>query len=531
MTKKTRTKKKFDNLPMILIILDGWGITDPNRGNPIYLAKTPILEDLMEIYPSTQLKAHGKYVGLPDGQVGNSEAGHMNIGAGRLVEQDAVKITKSINNKTFFKNSAFLGAIRHVRKMKSKLHIIGMLSNGMSPHSDPDHLLALLALARSHKVDNVFLHLFTDGRDSPKYASLNLVDDLENKLIRNEQIATIMGRFYAMDRKKKWIRTQKAYEALTKGKGRKAKNAQAAITESYNRGDSDEFIEPYIIENKQKISSRIEEGDSVIFINLRSDRSRQLAKAFIQNEFNNMNPGSFKREKMLQHLYFVAMTDFGPDLDDILTAFPSVDLTDTLPMLLGDLRQLYIAETEKYAHVTYFFNGGYSGTVVGEEQYMVPSPDVKSYDLTPTMSSQKLTKEILNNLKSGKGKNKWEYDFVTLNYAAPDMVGHTGNIEAATKCCKAIDKYVGTIVKAYLALNGTVLITADHGNIEKMLNLETGEIYTQHTTNPVPFILINSKMKGKKKLKENGILGDIAPTILKLIGINIPKGMKGKPLI
>jgi 2,3-bisphosphoglycerate-independent phosphoglycerate mutase len=482
MIKKNNIHNK--NLPMILIILDGWGIAEPNKGNAISLAKIPTMDGLIRKYANTKLHAHGKYVGLPRQQVGNSEAGHLNMGGGRLVEQDVVIISKSINDGTFYKNSAFLGAIRHIRKMNSKLHLIGMLSNGQSPHSDPGHLVALMELLKRHNIENICLHLFTDGRDSPRYASLKLVDDLEKLLTHDERIATIMGRFYAMDRKKKWERTEKAYNALVLGRGRKAKSAQAAITEAYNKGNNDEFIEPYVITDNGGTSTRIEEGDSVIFFNLRSDRGRQLTKAFAQSDFNKMNRGAFRRKKQLHHLYFVAMTDFGPDLDDILTAYPSVDLRNTLPM----------------------------------------------HDQTPAMSSEKLTKMVITNLKKGKRKN-YKYDFVVLNFAAPDMVGHTGNIEAGIKCCRLVDKFVSKIVKAYLAVGGTVLITADHGNIEEMINLETGEIFTEHTTNPVPFIVINKKLKNKIKLRANGILGDIAPTILKLLGCKKPKEMKGKSLI
>ncbi len=513
------------NLPMILVILDGWGIAEPNRGNAIALAKTPIIDSLFKKYPNTILRAHGKYVGLPPKQDGNSEAGHMNIGAGRLVEQDAVKITKSIKDGTFFKNAAFLQAIRHVKKNNSNFHLIGMLSDGMSPHSDPGHLYSLLKLLRDRGVSNIYLHLFTDGRDSPKYIALKLINELEERLFPNEQIATIIGRFYAMDRKKKWSRTELAYNALVLGQGRKAENAQAAITEAYNRGESDEFIEPYVIVKNGKPIVKINNGDSVIFFNLRSDRSRQLAKVFVQNNFSKKNPGSFKRKKVLKNLFFVAMTDFGPDLDNIITAFPSVDLKDTLPMVLEGLKQLYIAETEKYAHVTYFFNGGYPGKVNGEDQYMVPSPDVKSYDQTPLMSSKELTETIISNL------NKDKYDFTVLNFAAPDMIGHTGNLEAGIECCEGIDKCLGEIVEAYLEKGGTIIVTADHGNVEEMINLETGEIDTKHSINPVPFIIINRNLINKIKLREGGILGDVAPTILDLLKIKKPKLMTGKSLI
>lgn len=512
-------------LPIILVILDGWGIAKPNEGNAVTLAKTPVMDSLIKKYPHTELHAHGKYVGLPPFQSGNSEAGHMNMGSGRIVEQDVVRISKSINDGTFFKNAGFIEAVRQVKKNQSRLHLMGMISNGMSAHSDPDHLLALLSLAKQSGIKEVYLHLFTDGRDSPKYASLKLVQDIQKVFKNGEAIATIMGRFYAMDRKKSWDRTEKAYNALTDGLSKTAQSAEEAITESYNRGESDEFIEPYVITKNGKPLPRIGSGDSVIFFNLRSDRARQLAKVFAQEDFCGLNKTCFKRKKFIKDLLFVAMTDFGPDLGNILTVFPSADLKETLPMALKDISQLYIAESEKYAHVTYFFNGGYADPVDGEARFSIPSPDVKSYDEIPAMSSAELAEEIIKNL------NKNKYDFTVLNFAAPDMIGHTGNLEAGVKSCHKIDKYLGKIVKAYLRSGGTVLVTADHGNVEEMIDLKTGEINTEHSTNPVPFILVNSYLCNKVKLRSGGVLGDIAPTVLELLGIKKPKEMTGKSLI
>ncbi len=524
MTKKIKRK---EILPLILVILDGWGIATPNKGNPVVLAKTPTMDGIIKKYPNTLLCAHGVCAGLPSNQVGNSEAGHMNIGAGRRVEQDTVKISKSIKNGTFFKNTAFIEAIRHVKNNKSNLHIMGMLSDGMSPHSDPEHLKALIKLAKQEKIKNIYLHLFTDGRDSPQYASLKLVQEFNKKLKNGGKIATIMGRFYAMDRKKKWERTEMAYNALVLGKGRQAKSATEAITESYNSGNTDEFIEPYVITEKKKPLPRIRDNDSVIFFNLRSDRARQLAKVFVQKSFNKLNRYSFKRKRQIKNLIFVAMTDFGPDLDSILTAFPSVDLKNTLPMVLSGMKQLYITESEKRAHMTYFFNGGYSGKVDKEAIISLPSPDVKSYDKTPSMRANDLTEIILVNLKN---KKNLKYEFTALNFSAPDMVGHTGNLKAAIECCHEIDKYLGKIIKAYLKYGGTVIVTADHGNVEEMINLKTGEIDTEHSTNPVPFVLVNKKMR-KAKLRRNGKLYDIAPTILDILDIKKPKEMAGKSLI
>ena len=530
-----KESNKNNILPMILVILDGWGLAKPEKGNAITLAKTPTMSGLTRKYPKTELFAHGKYVGLPPSQSGNSEAGHMNMGAGRVVEQDVVKISRSINDGTFFKNASFIEAVRHVKKNKSRLHLMGMISNGMSAHSDPDHLIALLSFVKINKIKEVYLHLFTDGRDSPKYASLKLIEDIQKVFKNGEAVATVIGRFYAMDRKKTWDRTEKTYNALVNGVGKKAVSAEAAITESYNRGESDEFIEPYIITRKGKPLPRIESGDSVIFFNLRSDRARQLAKVFAQKEFCEKNKFCFLRKNFLKDLLFVAMTDFGPDLDNILTAYPSVDLKKTLPRQLANLRQLYIAETEKYAHVTYFFNGGFADPVDSEARQAIPSPDVKSYDTTPAMSSAELVKTVIDNLtppaKEGAEGSSWKYDFTVLNLAAPDMIGHTGNLAAGIKCCHEVDEYLGKIVKAYLSFNGTVLITADHGNIEEMINLKTGEIDTEHSVNPVPFILVNKNLKNKVKLRSGGVLGDIAPTILELLGLKKPKEMSGKSLI
>lgn len=512
-------------LPMILVILDGWGMAPASRGNAVALAKTPVIDGLVKKYPNTAIYAHGKYVGLPLTQSGNSEAGHMNIGAGRAVEQDSVKISKSINDGNFSNNAVFIEAIRHVKKNKSRLHLMGMISNGMSAHSDPDHLLALLSFARINGIKEIYLHLFTDGRDSPKYASLKLVSDIQKAFKNGEEIATIIGRFYAMDRKKCWERTEKSYNALVNGIGRKAPSAQAAITESYNKGENDEFIEPYIITKDGKPLPRISDKDSVIFFNLRSDRARQLAKVFVQKDFCGSNGSCFNRKKFLKDLLFVAMTDFGPDLERILTAFPSRDLKNTLITELKSLKQLYIAETEKYAHVTYFFNGGYANPVAEEDRKVVPSPDVKSYDETPAMSSRDLAKEALENLAQKK------YDFTLLNFAAPDMVAHTGNLRAAVECCHEVDKYLGEITKAYLKAGGTVLIAADHGNIEEMIDLKTGEINTEHSTNQVPFIIVNKSIGNKIKLKSGGSLRDIAPTILELLGLDKPCEMSGKSLL
>jgi len=529
MKEQNKPKKVRINQPLILVILDGWGLAPASRGNAITLSKTPTMDYLAKNYPYTRLEASGKFVGLPDEQDGNSEAGHMNIGAGRAVEQDSVRIGKNISNGTFFKNPAFMEAVGHTRQNNSRVHLLGMLGNNMSAHSDPDHLLALISMLYKLGFSCINLHLFTDGRDSPKYSAIKLINGLEKTFGDKISVNTVIGRFYAMDRKKVWSRTELAYNALTIAKGgkrqcREAPSAVAAITESYNRGESDEFIEPYIITKDGRGTPRIKDGDSVIFFNLRSDRARQIAKVFVQTDFEKLNPGAFQRKVVFKNLRFVAMTDFGPDLNNIFSAFPSPDLRQTLPMRLGDLSQLYIAESEKYAHVTYFFNGGYADPVAGEKRLLIASPDVRSYDETPAMSSAALAKTVVDNLK------KRMFDFTVLNFAAPDMVGHTGNLKAAIECCKLVDKELGTLVKAYLKIGGSLLVTADHGNVEEMINLESGEIDTEHSINKVPFILVNDSLKNKIKLEE-GILGDIAPTILDLLEREKPKEMTGKSLI
>jgi 2,3-bisphosphoglycerate-independent phosphoglycerate mutase len=509
---------------IILLILDGWGMGKDDASNPIFLVKPKFINSLYQKYPWTTLCASGSCVGVPPSQVGNSEAGHINLGAGRVVDQDSVKISKNINTGQFFKNPAFISAINHAVKNKSAIHLMGMLSDGQSPHSDPDHLLALLTMIRRYPIKKVYLHLFTDGRDSMPVSSLKAVMALERSLRHNEIIATVIGRFYAMDRKKVWTRTISAYNAMTDGRdAHTAVSPQAGINRAYNAGITDEFIEPIVIKQKGKLVPRISDKDSIIFFNLRSDRARQLAKPFIQQEFEAKNPGFAKRKKVLKDIIFVAMTDFGPDLDSMLTAFPSEDIKETLPMVLHNKKQIYIAESEKYAHVTYFFNGGYADPVNGEVRANIPSPQVDHYDKVPAMSTAEITQKIIASLKN--------YEFICANIACPDMIGHTGNLEAAVETVKAVDIYVKKITEAALKNNATLIITADHGNIEYMRNLETGEKITEHTSNPVPFIIIDKNLKKTSKFKKNGVLGNVAPIILKLFGESKPKAMTKDSLI
>ena len=527
-------------LPLILIILDGWGQGKTKKGNAIKNARTPFFNYLHSNYLSTEIYAHGKHVGLPIGQDGNSEAGHLNLGAGRVVEQESVRINRAIKNGTFFRNQSFLNAINHAKRNKSNLHVIGLMSGVMSPHSMPEHLKALIKIFERENFDNYYLHLFTDGRDSFQRGALRFVHEIERDVLNGKKkIATIMGRYYGMDRKKNWTNTEKAYSALVLGGGTKVSSPQAAISESYNKNITDEFIEPYIMTNGGKILPRVSDNDSIIFFNLRSDRARQITKCFVQKDFNKKNSNSFNRRKIAKNVKFVAMTDFGPDLNGIETAFPGVVLENTLPSVLKDFSQLYIAEKEKYAHVTYFFNGGYSQPVNGEMWRVVASPNCKHYDDIPEMSSKRLSKIAINNLKHQSfkltpirnKKNVWHYDFTVLNFAAPDMIGHTGNYEAGIKCCELIDGYLKEIVKAYLNINGTVLITADHGNIEEMINLKTNEVNTKHSTNMVPFILINNALREGVRLRGKSKLSDIAPTVLDLFGVRKPRDMSGKSII
>lgn len=512
---------KNNNL-VVLVIMDGWGMAGPNKGNAIHLAQPTNFIKYWNTYPHTVLQASGKSVGLPPKQVGNSEAGHMNIGAGRIAWQDAVVISRSITEGTFFKNPGFLQAVNHVKKNKSNFHLMGLLSSEQSAHADPDHILALITFLRLQKIDNVYLHLFTDGRDSPPFAAIKLLKKLKSTFLNGEVVASVIGRFYSMDRKKAWNRTEKAYNCMVLGSENTASHSDDAILHSYNKGVTDEYIEPTSMVYKNgKLKGLINDNDAVVFFNLRSDRARQLAKPFVQKEFEKM--GGFRRKKVLKNLLFVAMTDFGPDLDSIVSAFPSIDYKDTLPMVLENYKQLYISETEKYAHVTYFFNGGYADPVANEDRIRIDSPKVDNYAKVPEMSGYKITEKIIKVMD--------KYNFICVNYPNPDMVGHTGDLVAGIKAVKYVDDFIGMLVPEVLKRNGTMFLTSDHGNADKMIDPDTDEIFTQHTYSPVPFIIIRKSHKKIKLKKNGGVLGDIAPTILDLQNIKKPSLMKGKSLI
>lgn len=516
-------KNKFS--PTMLIILDGFGLANKkNPGNAITPETAPNIFSYMKKYPNSTLKTYGEHVGLFKGQQGNSEAGHLNIGAGRIVKQDLVVISDAINDGTFFKNQAFKHAVYHTKKYQTAVHVFGLLTDGNSAHANPDHLYAVLEFLRKEKQKKVFIHLITDGRDSSPHGATTFLRDLKKRLKPNEKIASISGRFYSMDRNKIWDRIEKAYDAMTLGEGIKVKSAEAALEQSYNKNETDEYIVPSVIVDKNdKPIATINDNDSVIFFNSRSDRARQITKAFVQSDFTERN-NAFKRKKFPKNIRFVAMTDFGPDLPHVLTAFPSPDIKNCLSAVIGlERKQLYISETEKYAHVTYFINGGFPDPLDGEKRELVKSPKMYSYAGKPSMNTKKMTEKIIFYLKKDK------YNFICVNFPNADMVGHTGNFEAAKKAISVVDKYVDKIIKELLKKNGTALIIADHGNADQMINLKTKEMMTEHTLNPVPCILV-SKKYSKNKIK-NGILSDIAPTLLRILDIKKPKEMTGKSLI
>lgn len=510
--------------PVVLIILDGWGEAPVKKGNPLFSASIPFWKYLKKNFPSTTLLASGTAVGLPVGQAGNSEAGHINLGAGRVVDQDSVIISKSISSGTFFKNPAFVGAFQHVKRRKSNLHLIGLLSGHQSPHMDPDHLLALITLLEKLGLPKLWLHLFTDGRDSFYYRGIDFLERLLKNHGSYVEIVTVIGRLY-LDRKKNWQRTKSAYDAMVLGKGLKFTDAREAITKGYARGETDEFISPSVIVDKAgRPKGLIQDNDAVIFFNLRSDRARQLTKVFVQKDYEKRNAKSFRRAKVLKNLYFVAMTDFGPDLEGVITACPSMDVKETLPFCLRDFTQLYIAEGEKFSHMTYFFNGGYSHPIDDEIREMIPSPSVDSYKQTPAMRVPDISRRIIESLDS--------YNFIAANFASPDMIGHTGDAEAAKKAVHIIDENLAKIAKSLDAKNGTLIITADHGNIEEMIDKRTNEVNTQHANNPVPFIIYGKTFRGRHLRRVDGAkLADVAPTILKLFDVVPSSLMTGRNLL
>lgn len=519
-------KKQEKKSPFVLIILDGFGLAPPSPSNAITKTTAKRIFGYMDRYPTAQLTAHGKDVGLFSGQEGNSEAGHLAIGSGRVIKQDAVVISDAIDSGIFFKNHALLHAMNHVKKKRSAtLHLMGLLTNGDSAHAHPEHLYALLDMAYRKSVRNVAIHLFTDGRDSSPHGAAKFLKELRDHMYPGQYIRSVMGRFYAMDRSKVWSRTQAAYEALVDCKGHIAESPEAAASLAYNRGETDEFIRPTLIVEDGEGPMCIKDGDGIIFFNSRSDRARQLTKAFLQPDFQKMNHGGFQRSRMVKDVPFVAMSEFGPDLPDIITAFPTEDVPNCLAKAIGhERKQLFIAETEKYAHITYFLNGGYPKPINGEDQEFVLSRGDDTYAKYPQMYASKVTDNILGYFEKEK------YDFVCVNYPNADIVGHTGNVNAAKEAVKAVDKEVCRLVSYVLRHGGTAVITADHGNAEYMKNPHTGEVVTEHTTNPVPCIVINKELIGKR-IRKRGTLADVAPTVLKLLGRKKPADMTGTSLL
>ena len=500
--------------PLVLMILDGFGINHADYGNAIHAAKKPNLDKYFAQYPHTQLGASGLDVGLPDGQMGNSEVGHTNIGAGRIVYQELTRITKSIQDGDFFENEALLSAVENCKKNNSSLHLMGLLSDG-GVHSHIEHLYGLLELAKKHGLSKVYVHCFMDGRDVPPTSGKEFVEQLQNKCseLSVGKIASVMGRYYAMDRDNRWERVEKAYDVLVRGKGVVCKDAVQAMADSYANDVTDEFVVPCVIGNPEE--GRISANDSVIFYNFRPDRAREITRTLVDPDFSGFARDFFP-------LCYVCMTQYDATMPNVQVAFKPQSLNDTFGEYISKqgLTQLRIAETEKYAHVTFFFNGGVETVSEGEDRALINSPKVATYDLKPEMSAYEVTDELLSRLDSGK------YDVVILNFANCDMVGHTGVFDAAVKAVEAVDTCVGKVVEKVLSMEGTVLLTADHGNADRMYE-EDGSPFTAHTTNPVPFLVIG---QGDCKLRE-GRLADIAPTMLKILGLPQPEAMTGTSLL
>lgn len=512
--------------PIILIILDGWGVNPRTEANAIALADPPFYRRLLETYPNTFIQASGEAVGLPGDQMGNSEVGHLNIGAGRIVYQDFTRINKAISEGTFFQNSALNGGLLAAKKKNSTLHLMGLLSDG-GVHSHIDHLICLLEMAGQKDITRLRVHPFLDGRDTPPQSALRYVDLLEREMAQKKpasadwKIATVMGRYYAMDRDKRWDRTEKAYRAIVAGEGLQEASAREAIEKSYSAQTTDEFIKPVVICEGGKPVGKIEQGDSAIFFNFRADRARQLTRALTVKEFE-----PFPRYPFPQFSSFVTFTRYDETFN-LPAAFEPVSLDRILGEVVSErgLKQLRIAETEKYAHVTYFFNGGRETPFEGEERILIPSPkDVATYDQKPQMSAFELTDEVVRQIEANR------FDLIVLNFANPDMVGHSGILKAAIQAVEVIDRCLEKIVRATLETGGVVLITSDHGNLEQMVDYKTGEPHTAHTTLPVPFILVSGPKPEPIQLRP-GIHADIAPTILDLMQIPKPPQMDHDSLI
>ena len=499
--------------PTVLMILDGYGLNDRHDGNAVYEAKTPVMDGLMKDYPFVKGNASGLAVGLPDGQMGNSEVGHMNMGAGRIVYQELTRITKEIQDGDFFKNEALLSAMKNAKDNDSAIHFMGLLSDG-GVHSHNTHLYGLLEMAKREGLKKVYVHCFLDGRDTPPASGKEFVEQLEAKMkeIGVGEIGVISGRYYAMDRDNRWDRVQKAYNAIALGEGEHAATAHEAMEQSYANGVTDEFVVPVIVTE----GATVKDDDAIIFANFRPDRAREITRAFVDPEFTGF-------ERVQPKIHYVCMTQYDATIPGVEIAFKPQSLKNTFGEYISDLgmTQLRIAETEKYAHVTFFFNGGVEKEYPGEDRALIPSPKVATYDLQPEMSEPAVTEECVKRILSGK------YDVVILNFANCDMVGHTGVFEAAVKAIEATDDGVGKVVDAILKMGGQCLITADHGNVDQMLDADGVTPFTAHSTNPVPLVMVGHE----GKLAEGGVLADLAPTMLDMMGIPQPAEMTGHSLL
>ncbi|MBY6838496.1 2,3-bisphosphoglycerate-independent phosphoglycerate mutase [Clostridium botulinum] len=505
--------------PVMLMILDGFGIAPKSEGNAVSLAKKPNFDRLVANYPTSQLQASGLEVGLPEGQMGNSEVGHLNIGSGRIVYQELTRITKAIKDGDFFENESLMKAMTNAKNNNSALHLMGLLSDG-GVHSHIEHLRGLLEFAKKEGIQNVYVHAFMDGRDVAPSSGKEFVEKTEAMMaeVGIGKIATISGRYYAMDRDNRWERVELAYNTLVLGKGETANNAVEAMEKSYHDNKTDEFVLPTVVLENGAPTATIKNGDSVIFFNFRPDRAREITRAINDKVFDG-----FKRENL--NLTFVTMTQYDKTLEGVEVAYKPQTLANTLGEYVSSkgLNQLRIAETEKYAHVTFFFNGGVEKENPGEERVVIPSPKVATYDLKPEMSAYEVTDELLNRLDSDK------YDMVILNFANPDMVGHTGVIPAAVKAIESVDECLGKIADKMLEKDGCLFITADHGNAETMIDFSTGNPFTAHTIDPVPFVWVANDTEGKAI--KDGKLADIAPTMLNQLGLEVPAEMTGENLV
>ena len=506
--------------PTVLLILDGYGLSEQTEHNAIALADTPVMDRLMEEYPFAKGNASGLAVGLPEGQMGSSEVGHLNMGAGRIVYQDLVRITKEIESGSFFENEALLKAMDNAKENGTSLHIFGLLSDG-GVHSHNFHLYALLELAKRRGLNKVYVHCFTDGRDTPPESGKDYIRALQDEMDRIGcgRIATVAGRYYAMDRDNHWDRIEKAYRAITLGEGETADSAMEAVTQSYAKGETDEFILPTVVMENGAPTAVVGDGDSVVFYNFRSDRAKEMTRVFCCEAFDGFDRGPRKQ------VTYVCFTDYDATIPNKEVAFEKEEMVNTFGEWLAanGLKQARIAETEKYAHVTSFFNGGREASNEGEDRFLIPSPQVATYDLQPEMSAQAVCDTLIDKIRSG------EYDVIVANFANSDMVGHTGVEKAAVEAVECLDECIGRVVETIREVDGQLFICADHGNAEVMVNEETGEPWTAHTSNPVPFILVN--YDPAYCLREGGCLADIAPTLIEMMGMEKPAEMTGKSLL